>query len=91
MSPTNSTANNLNGCLPYKSRANCTDNNHMEHNHHEEGPNHHYSHVPQNVDRNQGIMLVILEYDGKMQPEAFMDWLVCVKNVFSHKPMTDDY
>lgn len=49
----------------------------MEHNHHEEGPNHHYSHVPQNVDRNLGIMLVILEYDGKMQPEASMDWLVC--------------
>lgn len=36
------------------------------------------------------IKIVILNYDGKMQPETFMDWLVCVENVFAQTRMIDD-
>ena len=42
-----------------------------------------------NVDRDLGIKLVIPEYDGKLKPNEFMDWLVCVENIFAHKPMMD--
>ena len=31
-----------------------------------------------NVDRDLGIKLVIPEYDGKLNLDEFMDWLVCV-------------
>ena len=31
---------------------------------------------------------MIPEYNGKLKPDEFMDWLVCVKNIFTHKPMT---
>ena len=44
-----------------------------------------------NVDRDLGIKLVIPEYDGKLKPDAFIDWLVCVENIFAHKPMTDGH
>ena len=30
-----------------------------------------------NVDRDLGIKLVIPEYDGKLKPNEFLDWLVC--------------
>ena len=44
-----------------------------------------------NVDRDLDIKLVIPEYDGKLKPDEFMDWLVCVENIFAHKPMTDGH
>ena len=44
-----------------------------------------------NVDRDLGIKLVIPEYDGKLKPDEFLDWLVCVENIFAHKPMTDGH
>ena len=31
---------------------------------------------------------MIPEYDGKLKPDEFMDWLVRVKNICAHKPMT---
>lgn len=31
-----------------------------------------------NVDRDLGIKLVIPEYDGKLKPNEFIDWLVSV-------------
>lgn len=46
-------------------KPNCKDNR-MEHNHHEEGPNHHYNPDPQNVNRDLGIKVAIPEFDGKM-------------------------
>lgn len=46
-------------------KQNCKDNR-MEHNHHEEGPNHHYNRDPQNVNRDLGIKVAIPEFDGKM-------------------------
>ena len=44
-----------------------------------------------NVDRDLGIKLVIPEYDGKLKPDEFMDWLVCVENIFAHKPIMDGH
>ena len=48
-----------------------------------------------NVYRDLGIKLVISKYDGKLKPDKFMDWLVCVcvcvNNIFAHKPMTDGH
>ena len=41
-----------------------------------------------NADWDLGIKLVIPEYNEKLKPDEFMDWLVCVKNIFAHKPMT---
>ena len=38
-----------------------------------------------------GIKLVILEYDGKLKPDKFMYWLVCVGNIFAHMPMTEHH
>lgn len=35
--------------------------------------------------------MVISEYDGKMEPEAFMDCLVYVENVFAHRTVTDEH
>ena len=35
------------------------------------------------VDRDLGIKLVIPECDGKLKPDAFMDWLVCGKYFFT--------
>lgn len=37
------------------------------------------------------IKIIIPEYDDKMQTEAFMDWLLCVENVFAHKPITNGH
>ena len=34
---------------------------------------------------------MIPEYDGKLKPDEFMDWLVCVENIFAHNPMTDGH
>ena len=34
---------------------------------------------------------MIPEYDGKLKPDEFMDWLMCVENIFAHKPMTDGH
>ena len=36
-----------------------------------------------NVDQDLGIKLVILEYNGKLKPNEFMDWSVCVENISS--------
>lgn len=48
-----------------------------------------------NDDRDLGIKLVILEYDGKLKPDEFMDWLMCVENIFvqtnDHKPMIEGH
>ena len=44
-----------------------------------------------NVDRNLGIKLVIPEYDGKLKPNEFMDCLLRVENIFTHKPMTEGH
>lgn len=41
-----------------------------------------------NVERDLGIKFVIPEYDGKLNLEGFMDWLVS-KKIFSHKSMTE--
>ena len=32
---------------------------------------------------------MIPEYGGKLKPDEFMDWLVCMENIFAHKPMTE--
>eukprot|EP00268_Persea_americana_P008858 TRINITY_DN13465_c0_g3_i2.p1 TRINITY_DN13465_c0_g3~~TRINITY_DN13465_c0_g3_i2.p1 ORF type:complete len:104 (-),score=10.68 TRINITY_DN13465_c0_g3_i2:27-338(-) len=37
-----------------------------------------------NVDRDLRIKLAIPEYDGKLKLDEFMDWLVCVENIFAH-------
>ena len=44
-----------------------------------------------NVDRDLGIKLVILEYDGKLKRDEFIDWFVCGENIFACKPMTDGH
>ena len=35
-----------------------------------------------NVNRDLGIKLVFPEYDGKLKPDEFTDWLVYVENIF---------
>ena len=32
---------------------------------------------------------MIPEYDEKLKSNEFMDWLVCVENIFAHKSMTE--
>ena len=61
-----------------------------EDNHRDNGGNNRNQRDPQtvNVDQDLQIKLVILEYDRKLKPDEFMDWLVCVENIFAHKPMT---
>ena len=44
-----------------------------------------------NVDRELGIKLMIPEYDGKLKTDEFMDWLVCVENIFAHNSMIDGH
>lgn len=34
---------------------------------------------------------MILEYDGKLKPDEFMDWLLCIENIFAKKPMTEGH
>lgn len=69
------------------------ENNQHEDNHRDDGRhnrNQRDSHTV-NVDRDLGIKLVIPEYNGKLKPDDFMDWLVCVENIFTHKPMMDGH
>ena len=46
---------------------------------------------PINVDRDLGIKLVIPEYDGKLKPDEFMDWLVCIENTFAQTPVLEGH
>ena len=67
------------------------ENNRRENNHRDDGGHNRNQQDPQaiKVDRDLGIKRVIPEYDGKLKPYEFMDWLVCVENIFAHKPMTE--
>lgn len=38
-----------------------------------------------------GIKNFIPEFDGKMQSNSFMDWLVCVQNRLAHNPMINGH
>lgn len=62
------------------------DNNHWENYHREGDPNlwNQHNQGPSDIDRDLVIKIVIPEYKGKMQPETFMDWFVCVKRVLAH-------
>ena len=44
-----------------------------------------------NVDWDLGIKLVIPEYDGKLKPNEFIDWIVCMENIFACKPMAEGH
>lgn len=43
-----------------------------------------------NSDRDLGIKVEVPEFDGKLQPDAFLDWLLCIENIFSYRPMTEE-
>ena len=64
--------------------------NQREDNHQDDGGHNRNQWGPHvvNVDRDLGIKLVIPEYDGKLKADEFMDWLVCIENIFAHKPMS---
>ena len=67
------------------------ENNRREDNHRADGGhnrNHQDPHAV-NVNRDLGIKFVIPEYDGKLKPNEFIDWLVCVENTFAHKPINN--
>ena len=55
------------------------DNNRGANNHCDDGENIRNQWDPQavDVDCDVGIKLVIPEYDGKLKPDEFMDWLAC--------------
>lgn len=63
---------------------NHTDHNHDD-NHQDEDINfrNQCNPGPQNFGRDLGIKIVLPEYDGRMQPKDFMDWLVCRECVCS--------
>ena len=68
------------------------ENNRHENTHRDDGGHNRNQRDPHaNVDRDLGIKLVIPKYDGKLKPDEFMDWLVCIENIFAHKPMTAGY
>ena len=69
------------------------ENNRHEDNHQDDGGNNRNQRDPHavNVDRDLGIKLVIPEYDGKLKPDEFMDWLVSIENIFAHKPKRDGH
>lgn len=43
-----------------------------------------------NSDRDLGIKVEVPKFDGKQQPDAFLDWLLCIENIFSYRPMTEE-
>lgn len=43
-----------------------------------------------NSDRDLGIKVEVPKFDGKLQPDAFLDWLLCIENIFSYRPMTEE-
>ena len=53
--------------------------NRREENHLDDGRHNRNQRDPHavNVDRDLDIKLVIPEYDGKLKPDEFLDWLVC--------------
>ena len=53
--------------------------NRREENHRDDGRHNWSQRDPHavNVDHDLGIKLVIPEYDGKLKPDEFLDWLVC--------------
>ena len=72
--------------------ANLETNWHID-NHQDDGENirNQRSQPVNNVDRDLEIELMIPKYDGKLKRGEFMDWIVCVENIFAHKPMPEGH
>lgn len=56
----------------------------IENNHRHHGRNNYFQ-------QNFGIKVDVPEFEGKMQPEEFMDWLNIVERIFDYKDVAEDH